>query len=194
VIRARFVPLPAVGLADLLNRVADGTRDLSIRGYLADPVPPFERACDPGRRSPSWRSWRPGSELCRIGPSALGDHWLEEQRAKYLRALPDVDVHLRGGLQAARRPSVLPAVLHGRRRRAARRAGREHPRQRQGQGQGHALRRLPGLRPPVRGHPGLPGRAPAAAVRRLRPAGKPASRPGSPARITACHDVAREPE
>jgi len=87
-IRPAFVPLPAVALADLLSRAADGCADLVTRGCLFDPDDPAGWTHPPADVLAEMAGLAAGCEMCRIGPSALGDHWLELQRQKYLRALP----------------------------------------------------------------------------------------------------------
>lgn len=88
-IRPAFVPWPAVALVDLLNRVVDGADDLAAQGYLYDPdddpdgawVIPVEAAAE-------LATLIAGCWECRRGPSALAQHWLNEQLAKWERALP----------------------------------------------------------------------------------------------------------
>jgi hypothetical protein len=87
-IRPALVPWPAVALVDLLNRVIDGADDLAARGYLFDPDPPHEWAQDPGEAFTELAGLVAGCRLCRVGPSALGDHWLNVQGGKWERALP----------------------------------------------------------------------------------------------------------
>ncbi len=87
-IRPAFVPLGAVALIDLLNRVVDGADALACRGYLFDPDPPHEWTMPPEEAFTELAGLVGGCRLCRIGPSALGDHWLNLQREKYERSLP----------------------------------------------------------------------------------------------------------
>ena len=80
-IRPQFIPLPVVALIDVLHRAWDGVDDLSCRGYL----------------DPDWENWQDipldvvielaplaaRCELCRIGPSALAEHWISCKQWQY---------------------------------------------------------------------------------------------------------------
>lgn len=87
-IRPALIPWPAVAWIDLLNRVVDGIDDLSARGYLVDPDPPHEWAADPGEAVLELAVLAAGCSLCRTGPSALAEHWLNDQRGKWEQQQP----------------------------------------------------------------------------------------------------------
>ncbi len=83
-IRAALVPWPAVALIDLLNRVIDGADDLACRGYF-DPDPDEEIPPDLAAELAVLIA---GCKRCRIGPSALGEHWLNRKQQEHERSLP----------------------------------------------------------------------------------------------------------
>jgi hypothetical protein len=79
--RPQFIPLPVVALIDVLHRAWDGVDDLACRGYL----------------DPDWENWQDiplGAVIelaslaascaqCRIGPSALAEHWINLKQWQY---------------------------------------------------------------------------------------------------------------
>lgn len=78
-IRPALVPWPAVAWVDLLNRVIDAAADLACRGYGPDPDEdglPLELAAE-------LASLTADCKLCRIGPSALAEHWMSWKQAQY---------------------------------------------------------------------------------------------------------------
>ncbi len=88
-IHPAFVPLPAVAWIDLLNRVIDGVDDLACRGYLPHPDEPGDEwPLPPEGVIAELAGLIASCRECRRGPSALGEHWLSLQLAKWQRARP----------------------------------------------------------------------------------------------------------
>jgi hypothetical protein len=83
--------LPIAVLIDLVTRIVDAADDLAAQGYLYDP----------GDDDPN-STWKIPAETvielatlatecreCRIGPSGLARHWLNQQEVKYILSQPD---------------------------------------------------------------------------------------------------------
>jgi hypothetical protein len=87
-VRPAFIPWAAVAWIDLLCRVMDGVDDLACRGYLVDLDPPRKWTHPPEEAITELATLVARCRDCPRGPSALGQHWLNRQLAKWERARP----------------------------------------------------------------------------------------------------------
>ena len=89
-IPAAYLPMGAVALIDLLNRIVDAADDLAARGYVYDPDDDPDGAwMIPVETAAELATLAAGCRECRRGPSALAQHWLNQQQVKYILSQPD---------------------------------------------------------------------------------------------------------